>query len=126
MEFDLHGEAIDLKGALERALAALDHSDPKVRNDAKAFLEMAIVFRHGVSIEFEGLAVASSEQRRDAMDTLSAVFDIDRQLKAMRREMDWTSIDLIDEYAVKRMRARRRSMLQNEPAVDDGASSHKI
>jgi hypothetical protein len=114
MDSELDSNNIDLQGALKRALAALEHSDPKVRNDARAFLELATIFRHVVSIEFEGLAVASPEQRRDAMDTLSAVSDLDRQAKAMRREMiDWTSIDLIDGYAMTRMRSRRNDSLKS-------------
>ena len=107
----------DFSGALERALTAVNSDDPIARNDAWVLLEMATAVRHGLSIDFEGLAVATSEDRGDALVRLNGVFDLNAHLKALRAEADWRSLDRIDAYIADRMKARQEAV-RNSPATE--------
>ena len=100
---------MDIRSALERALLAVRSDDPAARNDALVLLEMATVFRHGVSICFEKLAITTPDNLNDALMRDAAVFDMNAHLNAMRREADWQSIDVIDAYIAERSMERRRS-----------------
>jgi hypothetical protein len=117
---------MDVKGALERALLAVNGDDQTARNDARVLLAMATAFRHGISIDFEGLAVAETGNRGDALAHFAGLFDLNAHLMALRRETDWQSIELIDTYAIEQSRTRRQ-VAQSGPTtelwrlINDGA-----
>jgi hypothetical protein len=77
---------------------------------------MAAAVRHGLSIDFEGLAVAKAEESGDAVARLAGVFDLNTHLKAMRLEADWQSIDVIDGYIAERSQARRQATQDSQAA----------